>query len=238
MPRFALAARALLVPAFLALLTGCQTIKDILPAAEPQAPDQSALLVGGLWQLDSIGGAPADAAPAGTIAFYSDGRLVGKGGCNTFTGRYRSAGVTLQVTDLKVGGTECESAFLAQEQAYLALLKSVARYEVRPEPLQPSGVLALADAAGQELLFHRSANASVQLLDYSCADGTALRVLFDWSRGTASLAANGGASARLDKVSVASGFRFEGAGQSLSGHDREAQWARDGAAPVACSVAG
>jgi heat shock protein HslJ len=213
----------------------------MLPAQkeEPQAPDQSALLIGPLWIAGEIGGQPATETPRVTIAFYGDHRLVGRGGCNTYTGQYKLDGQALQVTRLTVRKAEaaCESAWITQEQALLGILGAAVRYEIMPEQLQPGGVLVVSDAAGQALRFHRDANAAVQVLNYACDGGLALRVIFDWKNNTASAAVNGGSPLRLAKVNTSTGFHFEGDGASLSGQDSAAQWTQAGGAPVACQVA-
>ncbi len=238
--RSVLATRLLLIPALVVLLAGCETMQRILPAERQQAPDQSALLVGPLWVADQIAGRPVAAEPRVTLAFYADGRIVGKGGCNTYFGRDRLDGSALQVSALKAGATSsCAAEIAAQEQAYLAALGSAARYEVRPDPAQPGGSLFVIAADESALRFQRDTTATVQLLNYSCDDGAALRVIFDWAGGTASLAANGAPAVKLTKAAAATGFRFEGSGQSLAGQGSDAQWSNAaGAAPVACRVVG
>ena len=236
--RSVLAARLFLVPAFVALLAGCQSLKQMLPEEQEQAPDQRALLIGSLWIASQIGGREATEEPRVTIAFYGDGRMVGKGGCNTYTGRYALDGMALQVSALKAGKSACDAPIVEQEQAFLAALAAASRYEIQPEPLQPNGVLVLTDAAGQELRFHRDTTETVQVLDYTCEGGAALHVIFDWPHGVASISENGGVTTTLSKVPAATGFRFEAAPQSFVGQGSDAQWSAAGGAPVACKVAG
>lgn len=232
-----LAARLLAIAALGASLGGCETLQQILPEQQQAAPDQSALLIGQLWIADRMGGQPVGAEPRVTLAFYADGRLVGKGGCNTYFGRYRLDGSALQISALKAGSAACDAAVTAQEQAYLAELGSAARYEIQPDPLQPGGSLLLIAADGSDIHFQRDTAQSVQLLDYACDGGAALRVIFDWAGGTASLTPEGGGAARLNKVPVATGFRFENGEQSFAGQGSDAQWSNGGAVPVACRVA-
>ncbi len=233
-----LAARLLLVPAIVALLAGCQSLKQMLPAEQAQAPDQSALLVGSLWIASQIGDRVATEDPRVTVAFYGDGRMVGKGGCNTYTGRYVLDGMAMQVSALKAGKSACDAPIVDQEQAFLAALAAASHYEIKPEALQPNGVLVLTDAAGQELRFHRDTTETVQVLDYTCEGGAALHVIFDWPHGVASISENGGVTTTLSKVPTATGFRFEAAPQSFVGQGSDAQWSAAGDAPVACKVAG
>ena len=229
------AARLFLVPAFVALLAGCQVLK---PAEQEQAPDQRALLIGSLWIASQIGSREATQEPRVTVAFYGDGRMVGKGGCNTYTGRYALDGMAMQVSALKAGKSACDAPIIDQEQAFLAALASVSRYEIQPEPLQPNGVLVLTDAAGQELRFHRDTTETVQVLDYACEGGAALHVIFDWPHGVASISENGGVTTTLSKIPTTTGFRFEAAPQSFAGQGSDAQWSAAGGEPITCKVAG
>ncbi len=232
-----LAARLFLIPAFVALLAGCQSLKQMLPEEQEQAPDQSALLIGSLWIASQIGGQEATAEPRVTVAFYGDGRLVGKGGCNTYTGRYTLDGMAMQVSALKAGQSACDAPIAEQERAFLAALAAASRYEVEAEPLQPGGALVLSDAAGPALRFHRDTTETVQVLDYACDGGAALHVIFDWPHGVASISENGGVTTTLNKVPASTGFRFEAAPQSFTGQGSDAQWSAAGGAPVACKVA-
>lgn len=224
-------AKLLLIPALLGLLAGCSLLTE-----REQAPDQRALLVGQLWVADEMAGQPVAAAPRITVAFYGDRRLVGKAGCNTYTGRYQIAGNTLQISALAAGKAACAADIVTREQSYLATLAAAATYEVRPDALQPGGALFLTGADGKSLRFHRDTTETVQLLNYGCDDGTALRVIFDWTRGTASVSANGANATTLAKAPAMSGFRFEAAPQSFTGEGNDAQWSAAGGTPIACKV--
>lgn len=215
----------------LTLLAGCAA-----PATRDGASDQRALLVGPLWVAEDVGGQPVAANTRMTLTFYADRRLVGKAACNTYSGRYRLDGAALGIAELKGGKSDCTADLAAAEQGYLAALAAVARYEVRPGPLDPGGVLFLIGADGRTLRFHRDTTENVQLLDYQCDDGSALRVIFDWHQGTASVSTNGASAATLRKATALSGFRFENATQSFAGEGGAAAWSAGGGTPVACQV--
>jgi heat shock protein HslJ len=226
-------AKLLLVPAVLLLLAGCATFKE--------KPNQRALLLGQLWLADQIAGQPLVAETRVTLSLYGDGRLVGRTGCNTYTGRFTLDGSALTVSALDVGANTCAADVAAQEQSFLNTLGAVARYEVQADSLQPGGRLALTTGDARTLTFHRDANAAVQRLDYDCEDGTALAVIFDWAGGSATVSENGALAATLDKAPAASGFRFEKAPKILAGAGTDAQWSNGlaaGAASVACQVMG
>jgi len=228
------ASKLLLVPAFLFLLAGCQSFSSL----KPGEPDQRALLLGQLWIADQIAGQPLVGETRVTLSLYGDRRLVGRAGCNTYTGRFALDGSVLQVSALDVGANSCAADVAAQEQSYLSALGAAASYEVRADGQQPGGMLVVTTSDARTLVFHRDTNSTVQRLDYDCDDGTALAVIFDWAGGSASVSENGALAATLAKAPAPSGFRFEAAPKSLSGEGSQAQWSNAGGAPVACQVLG
>ena len=233
----AIGGRLLLVPAFLMLIAGCSTLQSLTGSK----PDQRGLLLGQLWIADQIAGQPLVPDSRVTLSLYGDGRLVGRAGCNTYTGRFKLDGSALQVTALDVGHETCAADVAAQEQNFLATLGAAANYEVQADNTQPGGVLVVTTADARTLVFHRDANAAVQRLDYDCEDGTALAVIFDWNGGSATVSENGALAATLAKAPAASGFRFEKAPKTLVGAGTQAQWSNGATAdapPVACEVMG
>lgn len=236
-PRPALGARLLLIPALLILLAGCTTLQSVTGSK----PDQRGLLLGQLWIADQIAGQPLVAGTRVTLSMYGDGRMVGRTGCNTYTGRFKLEGSALQVSALDVGHVGCAAEIAGQEQNFVGALGAAVGYDVQADSTQPGGTLVLTTADGRTLTFHRDPNATVQRLDYDCEDGTALAVIFDWNGGSASVSENGALAATLAKVPADSGFRFEKAPKTLAGEGTQAQWsngAAAGAAPVACEVIG
>jgi len=230
-----LGAKLLLVPAFLLLLAGCSAISG------GGKPDQRGLLLGQLWIADQVAGQPVVANTRVTLSMYGDGRMVGRTGCNTYTGRFKLEGSALQVSALDVGHAACATDAAAQEQAFVGALGAAAGYEIQPDSTQPGGTLVVTAGDGRSLTFHRDPNAAVQRLDYDCEDGTALAVIFDWNNGSATVSENGALAATLAKAPADSGFRFEKAPKTLAGEGTQAQWSNGveaGAAPVACQVIG
>lgn len=233
----AIGGRLLLVPAFLALLAGCSTLQSMTGGE----PDQRGLLLGQLWIADQIAGQPLVPESRVTLSLYGDGRLVGRAGCNTYTGRFKLEGDALQVTSLDVGHISCAADLAAQEQNFLSALGAAASYAVQADATQPGGALVLTTGDARTLVFHRDPNAAVQRLDYDCEDGTALAVIFDWNGGSASVSENGALAATLAKAPADTGFRFEKAPKTLSGEGTQALWSNGvttGAEPVECEVIG
>lgn len=231
----AIGGRLLLVPAILALLAGCSTLQSMTSGK----PDQRGLLLGQLWIADQIAGQPLVPESRVTISLYGDGRMVGRTGCNTYTGRFKTDGSAMQVTALDVGHNMCTAELAGQEQIFVAALGAAANYAVQADATQPGGVLMLTTADGRTLVFHRDPNAAVQRLDYDCEDGTALAVIFDWNGGSATVSENGALASTLAKAPANTGFRFEKAAQTLTGEGTQAQWSNGATAePVACEVIG
>ena len=233
--RPALGARLFLIPAFLFLLAGCSALSG------GGTPDQRGLLLGQLWIADQIAGQPVIAETRVTLSMYGDGRMVGRTGCNTYTGRFKLDGKALQVSALDVGHISCAVDIAAQEQNFLGALGAAASYDVQADGTQPGGTLVVTTADARPLTFHRDPNAAVQRLDYDCEDGTALAVIFDWNGGSATVSENGALAATLAKAPADTGFRFEKASKALVGEGTQAQWSNGAtvdAPPVACQVIG
>lgn len=232
----AIGGRLLLVPAFLMLVAGCSTLQSMTGK-----PDQRGLLLGQLWIADQVAGQPLLPETRVTLSLYGDGRLVGRAGCNTYTGRFKLDGSALQVTSLDVGHVSCAADVAAQEQNFIGALGAATTYEVQADATQPGGALVLTTGDARTLVFHRDPNATVQRLDYGCEDGTALAVIFDWNGGSATVSENGAIAATLAKTPADTGFRFEKAPKALSGEGTQAQWSNGATAdatPVACEVIG
>ena len=190
----AIGGRLLLVPAFLMLVAGCSTLQSMTGK-----PDQRGLLLGQLWIADQVAGQPLLPETRVTLSLYGDGRLVGRAGCNTYTGRFKLDGSALQVTSLDVGHVSCAADVAAQEQNFIGALGAATTYEVQADATQPGGALVLTTGDARTLVFHRDPNATVQRLDYDCEDGTALAVIFDWNGGSATVSENGAIAATLAK---------------------------------------
>ncbi len=74
------------------------------------------------WTVVTINGGPAvpDARP--TMVFEFDGSLSGTGGCNQYSGSFRTDGDRITVRDLASTMMACEAGVMAQEQAFSAAL--------------------------------------------------------------------------------------------------------------------
>jgi heat shock protein HslJ len=112
---------------------------------------EPASLLRGAWIVESIGGEPPlpDAKP--TIAFGDDGRVSGRASCNSYSGAYTLTGEGLALTGLLSTMMACPPLLQRQEDALLAILKDVMRFE-RP----PDGALVLHAVGGQAIKARRT----------------------------------------------------------------------------------
>ena len=113
--------------------------------------EPASLLRGGAWVVESIDGAPSipDAKP--TVTFGDDGSLSGHATCNGYSGTYLLTGEGLTVSRLVSTMKACPSQ-QQQEDAFLAILREVLRFE-RP----PEGALVLHTAGGRTIRGRRGA---------------------------------------------------------------------------------
>ncbi|HPH34871.1 MAG TPA: META domain-containing protein [Methanoregulaceae archaeon] len=136
-------------------LTG--TILLIYDRAESQ---ESSLPITGipwileLYRMESGANMPANLDTEVTALFGTDGTLSGSAGCNAYNGSYTPGGATtisigdpIVVTERYCGGY----GVMEQEEAYLALLPSVAFYEVTSD-----GILYLRDESFTPLIRYTS----------------------------------------------------------------------------------
>jgi heat shock protein HslJ len=116
-----------------------------------RGPRQSPV-TGVLWVLDT--GALVRGAAAITVtARFADGQITGGSGCNTYGAPYEASprkGTMTIGPDVRVTLIGCSGAAADVEEAYLALLPKVARYQATPESL------VLLDTDGIRLLSYRA----------------------------------------------------------------------------------
>lgn len=113
--------------------------------------EPASLLLGGAWIAESVDGASVlpDAKP--TIAFGDDGSVSGHASCNGYSGTYTLTGEGLKITHLLSTMKACPPPLQQQEDAFLAILRDVMRFE-RP----PDGALVLHTPAGRTIRAGRS----------------------------------------------------------------------------------
>ncbi|MFM9842498.1 MAG: META domain-containing protein [Dongiaceae bacterium] len=94
-------------------------------------PEEAATLVGPVWLAEQVAGAALPTEPQVTLQFGADGRAAGKGGCNQYSGPYRTTGNGISFGAMISTEMACDGDVMEREQAYLDLLGRVSSYEVR-----------------------------------------------------------------------------------------------------------
>lgn len=112
-------------------------------------------LTGVLWTLVSYvnaAGEPVDApADAGiTAEFTTEGRVGGRGGCNSYFASYTVDGNNLTISQAGSTMMACEPEIMQREADYLAALQSAATFAVAGDELQ------IANADGVTVLVYRA----------------------------------------------------------------------------------
>jgi heat shock protein HslJ len=92
-------------------------------------------LAGTSWQLLQLGphGALSENLP--TLAFSTDGKVSGSGGCNTYTGTVTMSGMKIKFDALAATKKTCSKEINAQEASYLKALEKAETFEMRATSL-------------------------------------------------------------------------------------------------------
>jgi len=112
-------------------------------------------LTGKIWALNSLGKTKPVPGTAVTMQF-ADGKVSGSTGCNSYSAGYK-AGLRSLSIEKPVAATlkACAPAVASQERAFLSMLASVKRYQVRNDTLTLRGsagtTLAAFQVVSQEL---------------------------------------------------------------------------------------
>ena len=101
-------------------------------ACTPSGRDDAAPadLIDTPWTVASISGAPAVPQAPPTMDFASNGTVSGSAGCNQYTGRYRTNGDAISITQTSSTMMACEGDRTAQETAFLAGLQGASTWRV------------------------------------------------------------------------------------------------------------
>jgi heat shock protein HslJ len=115
----------------------------VAPASAQELPQEVA---GRSWILREIGGETAPAQPAVSLLFTPEGRAVGSGGCNRFTGGYAFAGAALRFDAIAATMMACAEPAMGLEQRFHRAMAAVRGWRIE------AGALLLADEAGAPIL--------------------------------------------------------------------------------------
>jgi len=90
--------------------------------------DPAVLLQGGEWAVEDIGGTGVVDHTRATLNFGANGRLTGKGSCNTYMGSYSLTGEGLSVSKMASTMMACPPALMQQESRFHEILGQVKRF--------------------------------------------------------------------------------------------------------------
>lgn len=114
------------------------------------AGDASALLRGGPWVVEQLGGQPVVARSRISLVFEASGRLQGSATCNRFVATYLLTGEGLTVTMPISTMRGCAPPLMRQEQVFLEALRGVQRFD-----LSEDGALVLHTSDGTTITARR-----------------------------------------------------------------------------------
>ncbi len=114
------------------------------PARIAAAPDPKVL---GLWKIEQARAAPLLHKLNARLAFGSDGKLSGNGGCNNVSSVYTLEANQLELGPLVTSRKACGDALMEQEDRVLTALE-----RARVARVPAHGLLELLDADGTVLL--------------------------------------------------------------------------------------
>lgn len=97
-------------------------------SVEPQTPSMSdeelsAMLIGKVWVAESIQGDPVADMTHTSMIFNEDGTVRGRGGCNTYAGRYTLTNGSIMFSPLAATMKMCIPALEDQEERFFKALE-------------------------------------------------------------------------------------------------------------------
>jgi putative lipoprotein len=133
--------RALVLIAVVLSMVGCSLI-------EPSSKSTPKVdLVGGKWVAEYIDDAGVIDDAQSTVVFGNDGRISGRGGCNSYGGTVDLKGAQMIINQLASTRMACPPAVMDQENRFMAALQATRTYR-----MDENNKLILSDATGRARL--------------------------------------------------------------------------------------
>jgi len=117
-------------------------------AAAPTDP--ASRLLGASWTVEDLDGRGVVDSAEATLQFSADGRLTGRGSCNSYGGGYTASGETLSIGALVTTKRACAEALMRQEQLFYDILGGARSFGFASD-----GALLIQDGAGRRILARR-----------------------------------------------------------------------------------
>ncbi len=137
------------------LVAACCLSGLIAGACASYAPSPAAMayeLVGTHWVAESINGRAIAGPNMPQLSFGAEYRLSGSGGCNRVFGVYEAADKHIDLRGLGRTERACEAPIMAQEDAFLDVLKDADRYD------RGAGRLVITAEDGRSVSFQSAAS--------------------------------------------------------------------------------
>jgi heat shock protein HslJ/uncharacterized lipoprotein YbaY len=110
----------------------------------------AALLQGGEWVVEDIGGKGIVDNSRATLKFGADGSVTGRGSCNTYGATWKLSGEGLTVTEGRSTLMACSPALDNQEREFMRLLAAANRFDITDD-----GALLLVAGSGETITARR-----------------------------------------------------------------------------------
>lgn len=107
----------------------CALVAAACAASAPSSSVSTSDLTGTRWVAALIDGVPVALSRAPRLIFGDGDRLSGTGGCNTLSAFYEAANGAIDVRALGRTEMACDTSVMRQEDAFMALLADVVRYQ-------------------------------------------------------------------------------------------------------------
>ena len=104
-------------------------------------------LVGGTWVAEYIDDAGVIDDAQSTVVFGNDGRVTGRGGCNSYGGTVEIKGAQIIMSQIASTKMACPPAVMDQETRFMAALQATRTYR-----MDEGNKLVLSDATGRPRL--------------------------------------------------------------------------------------
>jgi putative lipoprotein len=104
-------------------------------------------LIGGTWVAEDIDGAGVIDDAQSTLQFGNDGRISGRGACNSYSGAVDLKGAQIIIGQLVSTKMACPPAVMDQETRFMAALQATRTYR-----MDQDNKLVLSDATGRPRL--------------------------------------------------------------------------------------
>jgi putative lipoprotein len=130
-----------LIGILLVSIAGC----SLMEPASTSTPKVD--LVGGTWVAEYIDDAGVIDDAQSTVVFGNDGRVTGRGGCNSYGGTVEIKGAQIIMSQIASTKMACPPAVMDQETRFMAALQATRTYR-----MDEGNKLVLSDATGRPRL--------------------------------------------------------------------------------------